>query len=135
MDKKSFHVELLPDEPILLFEVTKEYAVARDWPEGDAEVRKFLDQVNESLYHLIDLTEASFTLDDIVAGVNNLSRGEAALWMHPNIQELIFVTTNITIQMAAKGLNSPMFGSIQAKLFETREEALAYIHVKIAEDL
>ena len=73
------------------------------------------------------------TLDDIVAGVNNLSRGESALWKHPNIKELIFVTTNTNIQMAAKGLNSLMFGNIQAEIFETREEALEYIHVKMTE--
>ena len=134
MTKKSFHVELLPGEPILLFEVTEEYATARDWPEGDAATRQFLDQAREPLYHLIDLTEASFTLDDIVVGVNKLSRGTAALWKHPNILDLIFVTDDATIQMAAKGLDSLMFGNIEAKIFETREEALEYIRVKIGED-
>jgi predicted NBD/HSP70 family sugar kinase len=132
MGKKNFRVELLPDEPVLLFEIYKEYTLVENWPQGDAETRQFLDQASQPLYHIIDTTQASFSLDDIILGANKWARGQEPLWKHPNLQELIFVTTNATVRLAAKGLNSLTFGNIQAKVFETQEEALDYCRAKIA---
>lgn len=137
---KNYYVELVPDEPILIFGAYKEYSLAEDQPQAGAEVQQYLDQASEPLYHILDITEASLSLDDVILaanfgarGQNNSAKGQhGPVWKHPNIQELIFVTNKKLVNLAVRGLDSLMFGNIQAKVFYTQEEALEYIRVKIA---
>lgn len=143
MDQKGYHVELLPDEPILLLICTKEYSLVDDWPQVDQQCRALMDNTNEPLYLITDLTEASLSLDDLVLGTNAGARGhkigtkgqagEVPAFKHPNLQGLIFVSPKKLVKLAIKGMDSLMFGNIQAATFETLEEALAYTRDRIAE--
>ncbi len=141
MSTKNYYIDLLPDEPIILSGLYKEFSVVADQPRSDAETRQTLDQVSEPVYLIIDLTEISFSLDELVVGSNFAARGQhitdtrgqSPLWKHPNIKELIFVTDKRLIKLAVMGLDSLAFGNIQAKAFETQEEALAYARARIAE--
>jgi hypothetical protein len=143
MDRKGYHVELLSDEPILLLICTKEYSLVDDWPKVDQQCRALMDNANEPLYLITDLTEASLSLDDLVLGTNVGARGhnigtmdqagEVPAFKHPNLQGLIFVTSKKLVKLALKGMDSLVFGNIQAAVFETLEEALAYTRDRIAE--
>ena len=117
----------------IIFGAKEGYTVAEDWPQGDAETREYLDQAAEPLYHIVDVTEVSLALDDIVLGSNRMARGHEPLWQHPNLLELIFISANTLFRLAAKGLDSLTFGNLKTMIFETQEEALAYCRAKIAE--
>ena len=141
METTHYRIELLSDEPILLFETYPEYTLSGDWRQVDIETRQFLDQSSEPLFYLIDITKASLSLEDIVLAANIGARGpnteamnqEIPLWKHPNIQEMVFVTTRPILTLAAKGLDSLAFGNIKTKTFATQEEALGYIRARVAE--
>lgn len=136
----NYYVELLPNEPILIFCAYKEYSLANDQPQAGAEVQQFLDQASELLYHILDITEASLSLDDVILAANFGARGEntqspsqnVPVWKHPNLQELIFVTNKRLVSLAVRGLDSLVFGNIQAKVFYTQQEALDYCRARIA---
>lgn len=140
MSNQNYNIELLPDEPVLIFTAYKAYSLVEDQPQAGAEVQQYLDQASEPLYHILDITEASLSLDDVILAANFGARGQntsangkhGPVWKHPNIRELIFVTDKKLVNLAVRGLDSLMFGNIQAKVFYTQEEALEYIRVKIA---
>ena len=133
MAKKNYYNDLLPGEPIILSGCYAEFSVAEDQPLTDAETRGILDQAGEPLYLIIDLTEVSLSLNDIIVGANIGARSNVPLWKHPNLKEVIFVVSNATVKLAIKGLDSMPFGNIQAKAFGTQKEALDYCRTRIAE--
>jgi hypothetical protein len=49
-----------------------------------------------------------------------------ALFKHPNIREALLVTQSPVASLAAKGLNSPIFGNARLTIFKTLKEALEY---------
>ncbi len=133
MTRKNYQIERLPGEPIILAVNYEEFSIAEDQQPADAETRMMLDQATEPLYLIIDLTRQTMRLDDIILGANIGAGGQAPLWQHPNVQEVIFVTTKAIVKLAIQGLDSLPFGNTQAKAFETQEEALAYARTRIAE--
>ena len=52
---------------------------------------------------------------------------------HPHVKELIIVTQAKMEELAAKGLNSDIFGNVPISVFETMEDAVAYARSRLAE--
>ena len=123
----TYKHEILPGEPIMLTTMSAEYSVSRDQARSDAEARVLLDNAREPLFCIIDLSRVSFSLTDVIGGANAGARGQEPIFHHNKILELIYVTPNRMVQLAVKGLGSVAFGKVKACVFETIEEALAYV--------
>ena len=123
----NYKVEVLPGEPIILATISKQFSVANDMARSDAEVRTALDKASEPMALVVDAREVSLGLDDVIQGTNRGSRGEQPILQHPNLKELLFVTPNALVKAAIRGLNSVTFGNVNARAFDTVEEALAHI--------
>ncbi|GEM_PF-730676 len=128
----TYHIERLPGEPIIVSTILPGYSVVRDQPNSDADTRAILDQSDEPLYLVVDITRFKFNLDDVVRGANQGGRGAESLWHHPKIKKLIWVSPSPVVRLAARGLNSPTFGGIAAEVFDTIDEALAYARAQEA---
>lgn len=128
----SYTIENVDTDPILIITIHEEYNVATDQAKSDAEVRPYLDNAQQPLYHIVDISNLKMSLDDIVSASNFGSRREDALWRHPMIATLVFVTPNKLAQAAAKGLGSVAFGNIPVKTFNTCDDALAWIQAELA---
>jgi hypothetical protein len=68
-------------------------------------------------------------MDEMLAGASRLTRGSSPVYHHPNIKKLLVVTTDAVMRLAFQGANNPVFGNLQAVLFETQDEALTYARV------
>ena len=60
----------------------------------------------------------------LAAAANMGGRGEDAIWHHPKIRGVYFVSNSKMVELAAKGMNTPIFANTMIKVFETVEEAL-----------
>jgi len=49
------------------------------------------------------------------------------------VRETILISKLAVIKLAVRGANTPLFGNLNAKIFDTRDEALAYCRAQLAE--
>lgn len=122
----SYSIEKLPDEPILIVTLHKEFAFSRDSVAANMEAKAVLDQSKEPLYYVADTSAVRFNMDETVEGSNFASRGETAIFQHPNIKQVLLVVGDIMQEMTAAGMRSEAFGSVNILTFASREDALAH---------
>jgi len=128
---KTYQIEVLPDEPIMITHILKGYKVSVDMPQSDAEARVILDQASEPMFHIVEASERLVSLDDIISAANIGARGEQPLWHHPMIREMIFVHPAEVVKLAAKGLKGASFGNLSVRVFDTLDEALSYVRAAL----
>jgi hypothetical protein len=114
----------MEDLPIYISTVPKEFTMAEDWAPSEAKLREVLNAYPEPLFYIADTRELKLSLDDLIAIANIAARGEDPLWRHPKIRGVYIISELRIVEMAAKGLNSPMFGNTSIKVFDTVEKAL-----------
>jgi hypothetical protein len=119
-------IEMLPGEPILIQTLDKEFNFSTDGKPLLEKTIATLDAQSEPIFYIADMSEVDFSLDDMI-GASNLVTRQVALFRHPKMREGIIITESWMMGLAAKGLNSPIFGNIKVKVFKTRDEALAYV--------
>jgi hypothetical protein len=117
-------LEKLPGEPIIVSTVV-DYEFEIDGVKGAEATKAILEQQPEPVIFITNALDAHMGFEDIVKGVN-LSIREFDLAHHPKVRETILVTADDIINLAAKGLESPIFGQTKLKVFKTLDDALAY---------
>ena len=124
---KTFTVKKLPDEPIIISTMSAEYSVTRDMQASDNAARDLLDEFGEQMYLIVDITNFKVSIDDVTLGSSRGARdGESPLWHHQRIKQVIFVSKDKVVHLAAKGVNSLPFGFLNIKVFNTLEKALVF---------
>lgn len=124
---KNQEYTLLDTHPVLLNTVLPDFNIARDWAEGEVEMRQLIDTYEGRLFLVLDVRQMNMTFDDLILGASMGSRGTAPIWHHPKVQGIYFISDSKLVAMIAKGLHSPVFGNTAAKACGTVEEALADI--------
>lgn len=127
----TYTIEQLSQEPIYITVMTPEYSVSQDQAHSTAEGRAILDAVDEPVYWIVDIRQLSISLDDIISGSNQGARGEEPLWHHPMIKEFVFVSGSTLVKLAAKGLNTEVFGNLNLTVCDSVEQAIEMCRAKI----
>lgn len=130
---KPYTVKLLPDLPILVVEVIEGYAAREHQDDVLAQSRKILDASQEPLF-VINVTKYKSSMDDVMYLVNSAARSDGAIWKHPNIRGMFWVSTDILVKLSVKGLDSNPFGNLKQTTVETFEEALRRIREILESD-
>jgi len=133
MSFTSYSVEKLSDPPIILSILFENYSVSRDMAASDEASRAILDASDELLFTVTDITHVKFTFEDILFAATQGARGSKPLWHHPKIREMILISPSTMIKYAAKGMNSPVFGNLAIRVFDTVDEALAYCRAQLSQ--
>jgi hypothetical protein len=125
----SYKIEKLPDLPVVLVTIERNYDVLSDLPRSNAEGYTLLDQLTEAVFFVNDIRSmgAGINLDTIIQVANEATRGKNPVYLHKNVREVIFITLNPAIQLAAQGLFTEVFGHTKARAFSTLDDTLAYI--------
>ncbi len=113
----------LPGEPIIMA------TFSGNWDESDLvpaieEITAMLEAANGKMTLIYDTCALSIGLEDAIQGANVAAR-QLRLFSHPKVRKTIAVSRNKLISLAAKGLNSAIFGRINITVVESVEEALA----------
>lgn len=69
----------------------------------------------------------TFDLSSVIAGANMSARGDNPIFHHPNTCSISYVTQSGVVALAAKGMDSKVFGHLKINVFGTLEEALAHV--------
>ena len=124
---------VLDDLPVLLNTAEEGFSLADDWPWAVDEWRRILDASPEPLFAIDDIRLLSISLGDMLTFASLGTRGQDAIWRHPRLRGLYFISSARMIELAAAGLSSPTFGNTNAKVFATLEEALADIRRELGQ--
>ena len=121
----SFSTQWHQNEGILLTTLNEDFNVGQEMPAFMDEARTILDQSNQSQSYIIDF-KRSFDMGDIISGTSAVARGSAALFHHPQIKKVLFVTNDKALKLAAAGMKSKIFGGINVEVFENLDDALGF---------
>lgn len=121
----SFHVEKLPGEPIIFLALNEDYDLMNEIEFSNKALRDLFEAQDDPQILIIDF-KVNLKLDEIIAGSSNVGRGEQPIFHHPNIKQIIFVTSSPALRLSAKGLGSDMFGNLNIHVVDTVEDALAH---------
>jgi hypothetical protein len=85
----------------------------------------FLDGQPQPVLYIVNVLEATFSLDDLITGINVAAR-QRKLFQHPNLRETIVVTQDWAMDLALKGMSAPIFGGVKIRTFKALDEAVEY---------
>lgn len=120
-------VQKLPGEPLFIEIMPEGYDLFTDL-EGDIAVMiGLLDVQPEPVDWIVDLQALTFTMDEVLMAASKLARGDNPAYHHPNLRQMVFVTTDKFLEIAAKGMDSEVFGNLSILVFTRMDEALQYV--------
>jgi hypothetical protein len=122
----GFNYEKLPDDGIIIVTYHEDYDVRLHAAASIEEGTTLLDTAQTPTFLVIDATAVSIDLDDLISSASLATR-QTRFFAHPIIREIILITRSKLISLAAKGLDSVAFGHVKIKVFDTRDNALAYV--------
>ncbi len=126
----GFHIEWVPNEPIIIVTATGLIS-ADDFKNMFDEVAKNIDGMDNKIYRIADYTAADSSFMDIIKTVKIASTHAAGSTADPRIQT-IYVGTSQWISLARTALQQPQFGGIMIPTFHTLNDALIYARREIA---
>lgn len=128
----TYRIEKLPSEPIVVTHLGADYSMASHTEEINSRIMKFMDASAEGLFLIFDATEASFSFDEVITSASQGTRSTTPILRHPNMRQLVVISHSSLVRLAAKGLNSPIFGRVNVKVCDTLDEALAHCRTELA---
>lgn len=129
---EKYHFEKLDGEPILLSTMYNTYEMSTDAKESVRATFDVLSKLDEPVYYILDWRNLNpLSMEDISVGAMSVALAENPLFKHPQILGLVFVTSSDILSLAARGLNSAVYGNIKIDVFATVDEALRYVRGKI----
>jgi hypothetical protein len=118
----------LENEPIVIITLPTDYNLAAELPKLMPQYINLLNAATEPVYWVVDARNSSLTVEEIILGASLLARGEHPLYHHPNIREVIYVTSSQIMKLAADGMKGDSFGNVNIKMFDDLDQAMDYIH-------
>jgi hypothetical protein len=127
----SYHITTFPNEPIILLSVSEDYDIQRDLTYSNKDVIAHLERAPEPVFYVNDLSKLDLDFESLMYAANYLCLGETSTYNHPKVRQVLFVGGNEMMLMAAEGIQTETFGSVNARVFGTVDEALAYARERI----
>jgi len=127
----SYRVERLPDEPILVLRTGAEFSIKNDVLASAEEAMKLMAEIPEGLiYYVLDMCDLRVNFSELVSGLWQATRATNLL-KEPRLR-LVAVGSGALIELGAKAFSQAQYGGLSVPLFETMDEALAYIRQEIS---
>ncbi len=123
----SYTIETYTTHPAVVQTFNLDYDLVSEIPHSNRDSRAAIDTAPYDKVYLIDVFNFHITIDDIIRGANIVARGANPLWHHPKLKQVILVTEDETLRIAAVGMSADVFGGLKVPVFATLDEALAYV--------
>lgn len=119
-----YTLEQLPGEPILLATLPPDFDLSTDTSDCAEVCLEFLDESDQALILILDLTQASGRFSDFLPVMASPRAGRRAVLLHPKLSRAIIVSTGGVVRMACRALKRRQNGHINITVVDTVEEAL-----------
>lgn len=123
----SYTIETYTTHPVVVQIFHADYDLMNEIAHSNRDSRAAIDAAPYDKVYLIDIFNFDITIDEIIRGANIVARGANPLWHHPKLKQVILVTEDETLRIAAAGMSADVFGGLKVPVFATLEEALDYV--------
>jgi hypothetical protein len=122
----TYQYEIVSDKPAVILTLEKDFNFKTDLEIATPEALDILNQCAEPVFWVVHVL-APMDVEDLLLSTAEVSRGPNAVWRHPMIKEVLLISPQAIVQASAPALSSDMFGNLNVRLFESLDDALAYI--------
>jgi hypothetical protein len=122
----TYQYEIVSDKPAVILTLEKDFNFKTDLEIATPEALDILNQCAEPVFWVVHVL-APMDVEDLLLSTAEVSRGPNAVWRHPMIREVLLISPQAIVQASAPALSSDMFGNLNVRLFESLDDALAYI--------
>lgn len=126
----KFTVERLPNEPILIVTIGKDYQVGKDSPDIFRAVDSKIGKDESGLYSIYDLREMKMTFGDLVIALSNQSQKAPGAMADPRASAVI-VGSSEMVKLGAQAFQQEQYGNLKFPLYESVEDALKYAREQV----
>jgi hypothetical protein len=124
--------EQLPGEPIVVVSLGKDYDFITGAEEGTQAALDVLDRQTQPVFWIVDFhiapdQEHSLNFEQLLVSSNSVTE----LWSDPRIRQVLVVTSDEIVRLAAQGMGTEAFGNLSIALFGSLNEAFAYARARI----
>lgn len=127
----AFEITRWPDLPVVYLKTYAEFRWSEHFELMVEELRTYLDNSPAPLYVIDEVEDFAMKANDLFWAASYAAQSPDAILHHPNLIELVVVSTNSVIELAAKGMRTEVFGSAPVMVKPTLDEALSYIDSKL----
>ena len=124
-----YTIELF-DDRIVLLTFSSEFKLSGTSPVSQ-EVLAMVEQLESPVYCIIDARELRIGFGDLVQGLFQGTRGDAALFKSPKLR-FVIVGSGALIKTGAAALGQAQYGEVPVRVFDTAEEALEHARQELA---
>jgi hypothetical protein len=124
-----FDIEKVPDLPVLKISLHPTYRAREDQKAATVAVNEIMDHVDEKVFLLYDMSDLKVDWGDMIMGMAD-ARDAYKNGGHRNYRETVIVVRNTMLKLGLKALGQQQYGGMQITVFETVDEALAYVQSK-----
>jgi hypothetical protein len=122
----SYIIDRIGGEPIIVVTFCADFHVGTEMALMTAELHEMVNQIGQGVTIINNLVDASFSLNEVIEAANLARRQEVSLFHHPNVRQIVGVSSSKLITLSAKGLGHATFGSLSLPMFASIDEALDY---------
>lgn len=129
----KYTLEQPANEPITIWTGYEEWDWVRDTAESDAKIVVMWNASREPVYHIVNVLNIKFNVQDLMVASAGATYGETALWKHPNLKQVIVVTRDPLVLSAMKIMGDAtkqgtgVYEQVPMMAMDTVEKALAYV--------
>lgn len=124
-------VERLPDAPILIITLGKDYMVGRDTPEYMKALAENIRPDETGLYVIYDLREMKMSFGDLVFVMGNQIEKRPGLMTDPRLHTIVVGSSEL-VKLGIQAFEQEQYGKNKFPLYASIDEALAYAHAQLA---
>ncbi len=123
-------VQKMADENIILVAYESPYKVS-ETTESMEVIQQIVEQAVGVTYLIVDLSRLNMTFSDMVQGLAASTSGRQGWSVKDPRTRMVVVGANKLIEFGVKAVNQTQYGGINIPLFDTMDEALAYVRAEI----
>ena len=127
----SYKIEEIPGEPIILASFAADFSLARDATEAVDTLTPILDSQPTPVFYVSDARDIKTDFGDMVGLMGFVTKGNTAFLKHPNIREVVIITSSDLLKLGAKALGQQQYGGVPVSVFGSPEEAFEYMRTQI----
>src|SRR6185295_14856525 len=126
----TYNIDWMPGEDFIFGKIYPEFKVLQDTPPSSKRLLELLLASDHPVPYLLDLTEIRMNFGEMVQAMGLLTRGDLASFVHPNLSQLIVVSTDNMIKIGAAALGQSQYGGRRAIVVPSMQDGLAVIRAK-----
>lgn len=124
----SYTIEEFTEVPIVLVTLSESFDMVQDIHETIGKLTAIFDAQSSPVFYACDVRSIKVGFGNMIGLMALQTKGSSAFLKHPNIRELVLITSSDLLTFGGKALRQKQYGGLSVSIFGNPEEAFEYMH-------